>query len=61
METIELDMILEYRSGKVYVKRFVTNDIPAKLVYNLVESLNKTIIEFHKNKQWKMKISKKQQ
>ena len=61
METIELDMILEYRSGKVYVKRFVTNDIAAKLVYNLVESLNKTIIEFHKNKQWKMKISKKQQ
>lgn len=50
METIELDMILEYRSGKVYVKRFVTNDIPAKLVYNLVKSLNKTIIEFHKNK-----------
>lgn len=50
METIELDMILEYRSGKVYVKSFVTNDIPAKLIYNLVESLNKTIIEFHKNK-----------
>lgn len=46
---IELDTILEYRDGQVYVKNMVTNEMPATLTFNLIEALNKTIVEYYNN------------
>ena len=45
---IELDTILEYREGQVFVDKMNTNEIPAKLAWRLIEALNKTIIEYYK-------------
>lgn len=46
---IELDTILEYRDGQVYIKKMNTNEMPAILTFNLMEALNKTIVEYYKN------------
>lgn len=45
---IELDTILEYRDGQVYIKKMNTNEMPAMLTFRLMEALNKTIVEYHK-------------
>lgn len=45
---IELDTILEYRDGQVYIKKMNTNEMPAMLAFSLMEALNKTIVEYHK-------------
>lgn len=45
---IELDTILEYRDGQVYIKKMNTNKMPATLTFNLIEALNRTIVEFYK-------------
>lgn len=45
---IELDTILEYRDGQVYIKKMNTNEMPAMLAFNLMEALNMTIVEYHK-------------
>lgn len=45
---IELDTILEYSDGQVYVKNMVTNEMPATLTLNIIEALNKTIVEYYK-------------
>lgn len=45
---IELDTILEYRDGQVYIKKMNTNEMPATLTFALVLSLNKTIVEYYK-------------
>lgn len=45
---IEIDTALEYRDGKVFIKKMNTNEMPANLVWNLIEALNKTIIEYYK-------------
>lgn len=45
---IELDTILEYRDGQVYIKEMNTNEMPAMLAFSLMEALNKTIVEYHK-------------
>lgn len=47
-EIIELDTILEYRNGQVYIKKMNTNEMPAMLAFSLMEALNKTIVEYHK-------------
>lgn len=36
---IELDTVLEYKDGKVYIKKMNTNEMPATLTFALVESL----------------------
>ena len=45
---IEIDTTLEYRNGKVFIKKMNTNEMPANLVWNLLETLNKTIIEYYR-------------
>lgn len=45
---IEIDTALEYRDGKVFIKKMNTNEMPVNLVWNLIEALNKTIIEYYK-------------
>ncbi len=45
---IELDTILEYRDGQVYIKKMDTNEMPATLTFNLIEALNNTIVEYYK-------------
>lgn len=45
---IELETILEYRDGQVFVDKMNTNEIPAMLTWRLIEALNKTIIEYYK-------------
>lgn len=45
---IELDTILEYRNGQVYIKKMNTNEMPVTLTFNLIEALNKTIVEYYK-------------
>lgn len=47
-EKIEINTALEYRDGKVFIKKMNTNEIPVKLVWNLIEALNKTIIEYYR-------------
>lgn len=46
---IELDTVLEYRNGQVFIKKMNTNEMPATLTFALVLSLNKTIVEYYKN------------
>ncbi|MBM6845128.1 hypothetical protein [Phocaeicola plebeius] len=48
---IELDTVLEYRNGQVYIKKMNTNEMPATLTFNLIEALNNTIVEYYKGKQ----------
>lgn len=45
---IELDTVLEYRNGQVYIKKMNTNEMPAILTFNIVDALNKTIVEYYK-------------
>lgn len=47
-EIIELDTILEYRDGQVYIKKMNTNEMPVTLTFNLIEALNNTIVEYYK-------------
>lgn len=44
---IELETILEYRDGQVYIKKMNTNEKPVTLTFNLIEALNKTIVEYY--------------
>ena len=45
---IELEAVLEYKDGKVYIKKMNTNEMPAMLTFNLIEVLNNTIVEYYK-------------
>jgi hypothetical protein len=45
---IELDTILEYKDGEVFIKKMNTNEMPATLTFALVDALNKTIVEYYK-------------
>lgn len=47
---LELDTVLEYRDGKVFIKKMNTNEMPVTLTFALVESLNKTIVEYYKSR-----------
>lgn len=46
---IELDTILEYKNGQVYIKKMNTSEMPATLTFNLIEALNNTIVEYYNN------------
>ena len=45
---IELDAMLEYKNGQVYIKKMNTNEMPAILTFNITDALNKTIVEYYK-------------
>lgn len=45
---IELEAVLEYKDGKVYIKKMNTNEMPAMLTFGIIEALNNTIVEYHK-------------
>lgn len=45
---IELDTILEYKDGQVFVHKMNTNEIQAMLAWRIIEALNKTKIEYYK-------------
>lgn len=45
---IELDTVLEYRDGQVFIKKMNTSEMPATLTFNLIEALNNTIVEYYK-------------
>lgn len=45
---IELDTVLEYKNGQVYIKKMNTNEMPVTLTFGLIEALNKTIVEYYK-------------
>lgn len=45
---IELDTILEYKDGEVFIKKMNTNEMPATLTFALIDALNKTIVEYYK-------------
>lgn len=47
---IELDTILEYRNGQVYIKKMNTNEMPVTLTSAIIEALNKTIVEYYKKR-----------
>lgn len=44
---IELDTILEYRDGVVYIKKINMDKMPATLTFNIIEALNNTIVEYY--------------
>lgn len=48
---IELDTVLEYREGQVYIKKMVTSEMPVTLIFDVIEALNKTIVEYYKKRQ----------
>lgn len=48
---IELDTVLEYRDGQVYIKKMVTSEMPVTLTSAIIEALNKTIVEYYKKRQ----------
>lgn len=45
---IEIEAVLEYKDGKVYIKKMNTNEMPATLTFNLIEALNNAIVEYYK-------------
>ena len=45
---IEIEAVLEYKDGQVFIKKMNTNEMPAMLAFSLMEALNKTIVEYHK-------------
>lgn len=56
---IELDTVLEYRNGQVFIKKMNTSEMPVTLTFNLIEALNKTIVEYYKPKENEIKQIKK--
>lgn len=45
---IELDTILEYKDGEVFIKKMNTNEMPVTLTFALIDALNNTIVEYYK-------------
>ena len=50
---IELDAMLEYKNGKVYIKKLETNEIPVELTYGIMKALNNALLEYYKIKEEK--------
>lgn len=53
---IEIDATLEYRDGVVYIKKINTNEMPAKLLFKIIEAMSTNIREHY---MWNFKIEKK--
>lgn len=47
--TIELEAILEYKNGNVYVRKLNVNELPATLVFDMIKQLNNSIIEYYQD------------
>ena len=45
---IEFDARLEYKNGKMYIKKMVINEIPAELTFEIMKAINKTLLEYFK-------------
>lgn len=45
---IELDAIIEYKNGKMYIKKMETNEIPAELTFDIMKAVNTTLLEYFK-------------
>lgn len=45
---IELDAVLEYKDGQVFIKKMITNEMPAMLTFGIIEALNNTIVGYYK-------------
>lgn len=56
---IELNAVLEYRNDQVCIKKMNTSEMPVTLTFNLIEALNKTIVEYYKPKENEIKQIKK--
>lgn len=56
---IKLNAVLEYRNDQVYIKKMNTSEMPVTLTFNLIEALNKTIVEYYKPKENEIKQIKK--
>lgn len=48
-EIIQIDTVLKYENGEVKVKRMITNGVPAKLLFDMIEALNKTIKKYYED------------
>lgn len=59
LKIIELNAVLEYRNGQVYIKKMNTSEMPVTLTFNIIEALNKTIVEYYKPKENEIKQIKK--
>lgn len=45
---IEIEAVLEYKDGQVFIKKMNTNEMPAMLTFGIMEALNNAIVEYHK-------------
>lgn len=50
---IEIDAVLEYRDGDVFIKKMITNEMPAKLLFKIIEAMSENIKEHYR---WNFKI-----
>lgn len=53
---IKIDAVLEYRGGDVFIKKMITNEMPAKLLFKIIEAMSTNIREHYR---WNFKIEKK--
>lgn len=52
---VEINATLEYRDGVVYIKKINTNEMPAKLLFKIIEAMTTNIREHYR---WNFKIGK---
>lgn len=46
---IEIEAVLEYKDGQVFIKKMNTTEMPAMLTFGIMEALNNAIVEYHKD------------
>ena len=51
LKIVEFDAKLEYKNGKMWVKKLITNEIPVELTYDIIKAVNKTLLEYYKSKE----------
>lgn len=54
-EKIEIDAVLVYRDGKVYVERMVTGAMDCYFLGELMQAMNDAIVEFYNTKKGRRK------
>lgn len=53
---IEIDAVLEYRDGDVFIKKMITNEMPAKVLFKIIEAMSENIKEHYR---WNFKVEEK--